>query len=235
MKRIWSPFSMHLVYRTSHWLDHVRRRPSPLPPPSRSKNIDRSTIHNSPYPWRRSYFAIFFFFCFVASSEHVSLPRLSCFFLSIGGEDSLQSNLAKTRRPYIFFVHLIYSFYCSVMDRCDQAVHIAICNYLRDGTYPLDAQEKNRAHLRRRCQQYKSHQDRLYRRRNSTVEPWLEVLHERNDFEQIRKVHEEFQLGVDSTYANVKKGVYRTRTVSTDTGCRVVPCDRPTLGATGCP
>lgn len=81
----------------------------------------------------------------------------------------------------------------------DQAVYFAINNYLRDQSYPIDAQEQDRAHLRRRAQQYTLLHHRLYRRRNSVAEPLREVIHEGNNFEKIRQVHEEFHLGVEHT------------------------------------
>lgn len=87
----------------------------------------------------------------------------------------------------------------------DYAVYVAISNYLRDQSYPRDALEKDREALRRRAQKYTLFQERLYRRTHVPTAPQLEVLHERNDLEKIRQIHDEFHLGVDNTYANVMK------------------------------
>jgi hypothetical protein len=87
----------------------------------------------------------------------------------------------------------------------DYAVYVAISNYLRDRTYPRDAQEDDRSSLRQRAQQYVLIQEQLYRRRGNLVDPLLEVLHEKNDFDKIQLVHEEFHLGIEGTYNNVIK------------------------------
>lgn len=87
----------------------------------------------------------------------------------------------------------------------DWAVHIAISNYLRDGSYPRDALEQDRAALRRRAQKYTLNNGRLFRQTRSPFAQPLEVLHEMNDLRKIREVHEELHLGVDNTYNNVCK------------------------------